>query len=127
MAGAVPRVKLWVESDGRLVMSDYRIHLLEVIGETGSLSQAATALGLSYRRAWGKIKELEANLGVALVQSESGGPGGGHTSLSPEGTALVDAYRTFRARSEAAVAEAFEALLEPLIGPPPPGRTTAHG
>src|SRR5688572_2352006 len=51
-----PRVKLWLESEGRLALSDYRLRLLELIEERESLADAAGELGLSYRRAWGKIK-----------------------------------------------------------------------
>jgi molybdate transport system regulatory protein len=108
MATFIPRHKLWLEHDGRLVMSDYRVRLLELIAESGSLASAATELGLSYRRAWGKVKELEANLGIPLVQSEVGGAGGGHTTLSPEGRELVAAYRRFQLRAARALEEAFE-------------------
>ena len=49
-------------------------------------------------RAWGKVKELEANIGAPLVQSEVGGAGGGHTTLTPEAVALVAAYHRFHIR-----------------------------
>ncbi len=114
MATFVPRQKLWLEHDGHLVMSDYRVRLLELIQDSGSLAQAATELGLSYRRAWGKVKELEANLGLPLVQSEVGGAGGGHTVLSPQGRDLVAAYRRFQERAARALDEAFAAELSAL-------------
>ncbi|MFN0096964.1 MAG: winged helix-turn-helix domain-containing protein [Dehalococcoidia bacterium] len=99
-----PRQKFWLErSDGRVVMSDYRLRLLEFVAETGSLAQAAARLELSYRRAWGKVRELEENLGYRVVDSVVGGPGGGHTRLTPEGEALVAAYRRFQERARAAV------------------------
>ena len=103
-----PRLKLWIEADGRLVMSDYRVRLLELVAETGSLAKAASAMKLSYRRAWGKVKEIEANLGIPLVQSEAGGAGGGHTALTPEAQALVRAYRRFQERMTADVRTVFE-------------------
>jgi len=114
-----PRQKLWLERDGKLVMSDYRLRLLELIAETGSLAQAATALGLSYRRAWGKVKELEANLGLSLVQSEVGGAGGGHTVLSPEATLLIAAYARFTRRMGEALEAAYEAELSGMMGGSP--------
>jgi molybdate transport system regulatory protein len=103
-----PRQKLWLEVDGRLVMSDYRMRLLELVAATGSLAQAASELKLSYRRAWGKVKELETNLGAPLVESEVGGAGGGHTSLTPIGSELLAAYQRFQARLAADVERAFE-------------------
>ncbi|MGH2610561.1 MAG: winged helix-turn-helix domain-containing protein, partial [Tepidiformaceae bacterium] len=84
-----PRAKLWLEQDGKLVMSDYRVRILEIIADTGSLAKAASEMKLSYRRAWGKVKEMEENLGFPLVHSEVGGAGGGHTTLTPEGERLV--------------------------------------
>lgn len=124
MATFIPGHKLWLEHDGRLVMSDYRVRLLELIAESGSLAHAATELGLSYRRAWGKVKELEANLGIPLVQSEVGGSGGGHTTLSPEGQALAAAYGRFQERVARAVQEAFEAELASLVATAKPEART---
>lgn len=107
MDSLTPKTKLWVERDGKLVMSDYRLRMLEVVAETGSLAKAASEMKLSYRRAWGKIKELEENLGSPLVESAVGGAGGGHTRLTPEGQRLVEAYRRFAVRVKAAAEEAF--------------------
>ncbi|MBI2766415.1 MAG: LysR family transcriptional regulator [Chloroflexi bacterium] len=119
-----PRQKLWLEVDGRLVMSDYRMRLLELVAATGSLAQAASELKLSYRRAWGKVKELETNLGAPLVESEVGGAGGGHTSLTPIGSELLAAYQRFQARLaadvERAFAEEFAGLLPRLGEATPP-------
>lgn len=117
MPAFVPRHKLWVEADGRLVMSDYRVRLLELIAESGSLAHAATEMGLSYRRAWGKVKEIEANLGFPLVQSEVGGAGGGHTTLTARGRELVDGYHRFQERAEAAISDAFDAEVGALANP----------
>ncbi|MCY4393470.1 MAG: LysR family transcriptional regulator [Chloroflexi bacterium] len=118
MAPSAPHQKLWVETDGQLVMSDYRVRLLELVGETGSLADAASALGLSYRRAWGKVKEIEANLGRSLVRSEVGGAGGGRTALTPEAEELVAAYRRFQERVEQDIEGAYDAELRDLLTPP---------
>lgn len=108
-----PRVKLWVEGkDGRLVLSDYRARLLRLVRETGSLAQAAAAMHLSYRRAWGKIREIEQNLGRPLVQSEIGGAGGGKTYLTSEGLHLLDAYERFALEVGAAVERTFAACFD---------------
>lgn len=107
--------KLWLERGGLVAMSDYRVRLLDLVQETGSLARAASIMKLSYRRAWGKVKELEANAGFALVQSEVGGAGGGHTTLTPEAAELVAAYHRFQARIDQAVADAFAAEIAPLL------------
>ena len=103
-----PRCKLWLEHDDRLGMSDFRVRLLVAIATTGSLSQAAAGMGLSYRRAWGKVRGLEKNLGFGLVQSVSGGAGGGGSRLTPEGADLVERYQRFEEEARRAVALLYD-------------------
>jgi molybdate transport system regulatory protein len=95
-----PRAKVWLEEGGKLVLSDYRVRLLALIDETGSLAEAAARMQLSYRRAWGKVREIEENLGAKLVESEAGGAGGGGSRLTDEGRRLVDVYQRFRSAAE---------------------------
>ncbi len=109
-------MKLWLEADGKLVMSDYRVRLLEAIAETGSLAKAAESMRLSYRRAWGKLKELEENLGYPLVESASGGESGGGSSLTDAALSFIVAYRRFQDRVTADMDRAFEEELS-QIGP----------
>lgn len=107
-----PRAKLWVERDGKIVLSAYRVRLLRLVEETGSLSEAAQRMGLSYRRAWGKVKEIEQNLGVPLLESSAGGAGGGGSRLSTEGRRLVEAYELY----ERAAGEAMRAEFHRVFG-----------
>ena len=74
--------------------------------ETGSLSGAAERLGLSCRRAWGKVRELENNLGVRLVESVAGGSRGGGSRLTADGAILVERYREFATNARGAIAAA---------------------
>jgi molybdate transport system regulatory protein len=91
------RSKCWVEQDGELVLSDWRIDLLQAVDELGSLSAAAERFEVAYRVAWGKIREIEARLGTQLLEGHSGGAGGGGARLTPQGRELVDRYNRFRA------------------------------
>jgi molybdate transport system regulatory protein len=102
-----PRAKLWVEKDGRIVLSDYRVQLLRHIDEAGSLAEAAERMQLSYRRAWGKVREIEQNMGVKLVESAAGGPGGGGSRLTEQGRRLVELYDRFRSSVEQDMTEEF--------------------
>ena len=111
-----PRAKIWIERDSRLVLSDYRVRLLRLIDESGSLADAAKAMGLSYRRAWGKVKEIERNLGVPLLESAAGGPGGGGSHLTPEARRLVDRYEAFRTAAEADLTRNFRKSFEDTPG-----------
>jgi len=91
------RSKLWVERDGKVALSEWRVELLLAIDETGSLAAAAERLGVPYRTAWYKLKGAEETLGFKLVDSESGGKSGGQTRLTPLGR---DVATRFRAASQ---------------------------
>src|SRR3990172_11621006 len=44
-----PRLKVWVESgNGKIVLSDYRVRLLEAVARTGSLADSSAALVLFF-------------------------------------------------------------------------------
>jgi molybdate transport system regulatory protein len=107
-----PCIKLWVEKDGHLVLSDYRVQILQLVEETGSLAEAAERLGLSYRRAWGKVREIEQNLGLSLVESEVGGAGGGSSSLTEDGQRLIALYQRLRRRMEGELGREFRQLFK---------------
>ncbi|WP_084448643.1 winged helix-turn-helix domain-containing protein [Desulfovibrio inopinatus] len=62
------RMRLWLE-DGGIFFGMGRVLLLDLIEEHGSLKDAASALGMSYRAAWGKLKATEEALGAKLVET----------------------------------------------------------
>jgi len=90
-----PRVNLWIEIDDQVVLSRWRVKLLSAVGDTGSISAAAERMGVPYRRAWEKIREMEQRLGVALLDTKTGGPGGGGARLTPAAQDFVDRFRQF--------------------------------
>ncbi len=102
------RSKFWVEQDGELVLSDWRIDLLQAIEETGSLSAACVRMNVAYRVGWGKIKEIERRLGIPLLHSRSGGTEGGSTQLTEQGRVLVARYRRFQAGLPELIRRRFE-------------------
>ncbi len=89
------RSKLWIEVDGKAVLSDYRAAILEGIERTGSLAKAAEELKVPYRTAWQRLKESEEVLGLRLVETQSGGADGGGSSLTPAARELLRRYREF--------------------------------
>jgi molybdate transport system regulatory protein len=66
-----------------------RVGLLAAIARTGSISQAAKALGVSYKGAWDAIDAMNNLAGEALVERVAGGKGGGGTHLTARGAQLV--------------------------------------
>jgi molybdate transport system regulatory protein len=110
-----PHVNLWVERAGQVVLSGWRIALLEAVAESGSISGAAERMEVDYRVAWKKIDEMERGLGVRLVQTQVGGRGGGGAELTPAAAEYIRRYRRFSAGIEEEMsrrfAEAFGDLL----------------
>lgn len=74
-----------------------RMALLASIGERGSITQAAKAVGISYKAAWDGIDAMNNLAGEPLVERLTGGKGGGGTRLTARGAQLVDNYRRLHA------------------------------
>jgi len=92
--GAVnARSKVWLEREGKVVLSDWRVELLEAIERSGSLARAAQEMKVPYRTAWYKLKEIEEQLGIRLLDSESGGVGGGGSALTAEAREIIQRFR----------------------------------
>jgi len=78
----VLRVHVWLESEGGMLFGLGRAQLLEMVARLGSLNQAAKALGMSYRAAWGRIKRTEQALGEPLLAKAGGRKGYELTDLA---------------------------------------------
>ncbi len=80
-----------------------KIALLEAIRATGSISAAARRLGMSYRRAWLLVEQINAALRQPAVTAAIGGRQGGGAALTANGERVVELYRSIEniARSSA--------------------------
>lgn len=85
--------ELWLHAGGQTLGGAARIALLAAIGETGSITRAAKAVGLSYKGAWDAIDTMNNLAGEPLVLRATGGKGGGGTTLTPRATVLIAAFR----------------------------------
>jgi molybdate transport system regulatory protein len=81
--------RFWVEKDGVACLGWGRVMLLEKIAEHGSLNLAARSLNMSYRRAWELVERMNRLSPRPLVESATGGRGGGGSRLTAEGEAAV--------------------------------------
>ena len=70
-----------------------KIELLENIARSGSLSQTARDLGMSYRRAWLLVEDMKLSFDRPVVTSSTGGPNGGGATLTDFGGRLIARYR----------------------------------
>jgi molybdate transport system regulatory protein len=87
------RGELWLHAGAHALGGAARIALLAAIGETGSITRAAKAVGLSYKGAWDAIDTMNNLAGEPLVLRSTGGKGGGGTVLTPRAIELIDAFR----------------------------------
>lgn len=110
-----PRSKIWIERDGEVVLSEWRVELLAAVAETGSLTRAAARLNVPYRTAWHRIKETEERLGFPLLETESGGAEGGGSRLTAQAHDLVARFRRVTAGIAEVVERRFEAELADLL------------
>lgn len=101
------RANFWIEKEGEVVLSSWRVRLLQAVAETGSITAAASQMDISYRRAWEKIHESEERLGVRLVDTQTGGSGGGGSQLTPEAEDYIERFREFTAGLNGIVAQRF--------------------
>ncbi len=88
----VVKAKLWLENDGKFILSSGRAEILRKIDETGSLSEAAKSMGMSYSHAWSQVREMSAAAGGKLVETSRGGKAGGGTKLTKLGKDMLKRF-----------------------------------
>jgi molybdate transport system regulatory protein len=93
-----------------------KVALLEAIARSGSLSAAASALGMSYRRAWGLLRDLNREFEVPVATLSVGGAHGGGAELTPFASQLIAAYRTVERAAASSAREQFTNLARPRKG-----------
>jgi molybdate transport system regulatory protein len=89
-----------------------KIALLEHIAGSGSLSQAARELGMSYRRAWLLLDDLNRAFAEPATTASVGGSGGGGARVTPFGEALIAAYRGIERDAAAAAGKSMAWLTD---------------
>lgn len=81
-----------------------KAELIERIGKTGSISAAARAMRMSYRRAWQLVEALNHDFRGPVVATAIGGTRGGGARVTPFGQRLVRQYRAMEGKASAAIA-----------------------
>ncbi|RAW00201.1 winged helix-turn-helix domain-containing protein [Pseudochryseolinea flava] len=87
------RLRLWVDVNDEKLFGPGRAELLQLIDETGSIAKAAKSMGMSYKKAWAMVDEMNAKAKAPYVVPQKGGTQGGGTELTAEGKAVVKAYQ----------------------------------
>jgi molybdate transport system regulatory protein len=105
-----PHAHIRLDFSGTCSIGPGKIGLLEGIERTGSLSAAARALGMSYRRAWLLLHATNEGFEEAVVELSVGGKDGGGTRLTAFGKQLIADYRGFETAVDALAMKAFASV-----------------
>ena len=93
-----PTLRFRVDFGSRCSIGIGKVELLEGIARTGSLSQAAREMRMSYRRAWLLLEDMNLSFDQPVAHASVGGRGGGGVVLTSFGNRLVAGYRQLESR-----------------------------
>jgi molybdate transport system regulatory protein len=108
------RSRFRILSGDLIALGPGKVDLLESIAEEGSISQAARARHLSYRRAWNMVDTMNRCFKEPLVVSITGGNGGGGAELTSAGKNIIQLYRDMEKKADAATQTEWKALQKLL-------------
>lgn len=106
-------IRVWVEREGQTVLGEGRAELLAAIDQERSITKAAKTAGMSYRRAWTMIQEVNAAAGETLVEAAVGGKQGGGARLTPHGQLALEVYDRVRNSLVESAAGALQQSIVP--------------
>ena len=85
-------------------MGPGKAELVERIAQTGSISAAARAMGMSYRRAWQLVEALNRDYRERVIDTATGGKRGGGARVTAFGQEVVERFRAMEDKASAAIA-----------------------
>ena len=106
-----PRVKVWLEIDGRYAFGLGIAEILHSVQQAGSIKRAAAELGKSYRHVWGRVKAAEKTLGQPLVETQVGGADDRRSTLTPLAQRYASAFLQLRSRMKELLQDEFARLF----------------
>ena len=93
------RPRLRVMAGRNIALGPGKVELLELLQKTGSITQAARAMKMSYMRAWTLIRTMNRCFKTPVVVSSHGGAyGGGGAELTDAGRKVLALYQKMDAK-----------------------------
>lgn len=123
MSKAVARTRIRILLGSAFAIGPGKADLLQAVERTGSISAAARSMAMSYRRAWLLIDTMNQCFRKPLVDTATGGKGGGGAQITPFGSQVLRCYREMEAAAGTSVARRFTAFSRLLRKVPPAGKT----
>ena len=119
-AARTPKPQIRILFRKAIAMGPGKAELLQAIERTGSISGAARAMEMSYRRAWMLVDVMNQSFRQALVSTETGGQKGGGAHVTEFGRQVLQRYLDMEAKAAAAVADEMagfaQLMAKPLTG-----------
>jgi molybdate transport system regulatory protein len=105
-----PGARLRIVLEPNIAIGPGKADLLEGIRQTGSIAAAGRRMGMSYKRAWMLVEELNASFQDALVTTTRGGNARGGAALTATGGMVLDCYRRMESLTGKAIGKEMDAL-----------------
>jgi len=115
---ATPKLRFRLMLGSVIAIGPGKADLLEAIAKTGSISAAARAMSMSYKRAWYLLDTMNRCFVEPVVVTTKGGRSQGGAALSPTGEKVLKRYRLIEAKAAAAVASDVRAFDKWLMEKP---------
>ena len=112
---ADPVVRFRIDFTEHSSLGPGKIGLLEAIRDSGSLSQAARDIGMSYRRAWLLVESLRQSFLEPVTVASTGGKEGGGMLVTEFGDALIRSYRAMEREVATLAARSFRAFVPAIV------------
>ena len=123
MPRAIAKARIRVLFGSAFAIGPGKADLLEAIARTGSISAAARSMKMSYRRAWLLIDTMNQCFRNPVVDTATGGKGGGGARITAFGERVLRSYRAMERGAGAAIARRMREFHRLLRKTPPAGKT----
>lgn len=115
-----PGLTLRILADKHPAMGPGKAQLVAAIDATGSISAAARAMNMSYRRAWQLVEAINQSFSQQVVVTATGGKRGGGARVTPFGRELIRRYRAMEDKASAAIVRDLQIFSRHLKRQPAP-------
>jgi len=122
MTAAKARLRVRVQFGEGFAIGPGKADLLQAVAQTGSISAAAREMKMSYRRAWLLIDAMNQCFREPVVDTATGGKGGGGAQITSFGRIVLKDFRVMEAGAVASVAKQMPEFSRLLRKTPPAGK-----
>lgn len=112
-ASSKPQIRIMFRK--AIAMGPGKADLLKAIHETGSISAAARALGMSYRRAWLLVDTMNQCFKTPVVDTLTGGQKGGGARVTDTGHEVLQRYVEMEAKAAASVRKDLAEFMRLMV------------